>query len=287
MSIFHKFSTIIGPLIPDKLYIQIRYFFYFKKFCNLSQPETFNEKIQWLKLYNRKPIYTVMVDKYAVKEYVANLIGEEHIIPTIGVWDSFDEIDFNKLPPQFVLKCTHDSGSMALCKDKSVFDIPKARKMLQKSLKTNYYLRAREWPYLNVPHRIIAEKYMEDESGELKDYKFFCFDGEVKALYIATERNSKTETKFDFFDTDFNHLPFTQTHPNSDKIIEKPKCFEQMKHLASILSRGIPHVRVDFYEVNEKVYFGELTFSHMSGCHRFEPSEWDKHFGDWITLPNK
>jgi hypothetical protein len=258
------------------------------KKLNLRNPQTFNEKIQWLKLHDRKPIYTTMVDKYAAKEYVANIIGEQYIIPTLGVWDNPDDIDFNALPDQFVLKVTHDSGGLVICRDKSTLNVEEAKKKLRNSLNMNYYKVHREWPYRDVPKRIIAEQYMEDsDTSELRDYKFFSFDGVVKALFIASDRQDPTtDTKFDFFDADFRHLPFTNGHPNADSIPARPECFEEMKTLAEKLSKGIPHLRVDFYEVNGKVYFGELTFTHWSGLVPFDPESWDKQFGDWIKIPD-
>lgn len=209
-----------------------------------------------------------------------------YIIPTLGVWDSFDEIDFASLPDQFVLKCTHDSGGLVICKDKSKLDMNAARAKITKSLKTNYYYSGREWPYKNVKPRIIAEEFMTDEfSHDLKDYKFFCFDGVAKAMFIASDRHTAgAETKFDFYDMDFKLLPFTNGHPNSTYNINCPKTFYQMKELAERLSKGIPHIRVDFYEINGKVYFGELTFFHWSGFVPFEPAEWDEKFGNWIDL---
>lgn len=256
---------------------------------DLLSPRTFNEKIQWLKLYDRKPIYTTMVDKYEAKKYVANIIGEEYIIPTLGIFNKVDDIDFDALPSQFVLKCTHDSGGIVICKDKCTFDKNVAKHTLDEYLHRRYYWRNREWPYKNVKPRIIAEQYMEDsKSHELRDYKFFCFDGEVKALFIASDRQKKgEETKFDFFDADYNHLDIRNGHPNSEIMPTKPLSFEKMKYLAAKLSKGIPHVRVDFYEVNGKCYFGELTFSHWSGLVKFEPEEWDYKFGGWINLPCK
>ena len=250
------------------------------KSLDLGDPKTFNEKLQWLKLYDRKPIYTSMVDKYEAKKYVADIIGEEYIIPTLGVWDNFDDIDFDKLPDQFVLKCTHDSGGLVICRDKNKIDKDEAKKKIEKSLERNYYLSGREWPYKNVKRRIIAEKYMVDESGyELKDYKFFCFNGKVKSLFIARDRSKQgEETKFDFFDENFNHLPFTNGHPNSEQSYFKPGKFDEMKQLAEILSKEIPHVRVDFYNINGQIYFGELTFYHWSGMVPFVPEEWDYTF---------
>lgn len=257
---------------------------------NLENPQTFSEKLQWLKLYNRKPEYTQMVDKYAVKEYVANIIGEEYIIPTLGVWDRVEDIDWDSLPNQFVLKTTHSGGNtgVVICKDKLRFNKDEARKKLCQSLKKDVFITTREWPYKDVNPRIIAEQYMVDASGyELKDYKWFCFNGKPKALFIATDRGVEgEETKFDFFDAEFNHLPFTNGHPNANRELVKPKSFERMKELAAKLSAGQPHLRVDLYDIDGKIYFGELTFYHFGGTMPFEPEEWDYTFGSWIKLPN-
>ena len=269
----------------DEMYIKIKWKLCMNYPLNLDHPVTFNEKLQWLKIHDRNPLYTTLVDKVEVKKYVAKIIGEEHIIPTIGVFDSVDEIDFEKLPNKFVLKCTHDSNGVVICKDKSFLDIEQTKEKLKKGLNRSYYSLNREWPYKNVTPRIIAEQYMEDETGELRDYKFFCFNGEVKALFIASDRTKKEQTKFDFFDENFNHLPFTNGHPNSSKEIRKPEGFEQMKIIASKLSQNIPHVRVDLYSVRGKIYFGELTFYHWSGFTPFVPQEWDNRFGEFIKLP--
>ncbi len=271
--------------IPDEIYLKIAYLIKMGRMLHLDSPVTFNEKLQWLKLHDRRPEYTMMVDKYEVKEYVASIIGREHIIPTLGIWDRFDDIDFDQLPDRFVLKCTHDSGGLVICKNKSKLDINDARKKINRSLKHNFFWGQREWPYKDVKPRVIAEQYMEDETGELRDYKFFCFDGEVKALFIASDRTKDVDTKFDFFDENFNHLPFTNGHPNAEVPPSKPVCFEEMKSLASILSKEIPQVRVDFYEIRGKVYFGEMTFFHWSGMTPFVPEEWDYKFGSWIKLP--
>lgn len=253
---------------------------------NLTCPVTYNEKIQWLKLYDRNPLYTQLVDKYEVKKYVSNLIGDEYIIPTFGVWNHFDDINFSKLPNQFVLKCTHDSGGIAICNDRKSFNFSRARKILQKSLRRNYYYYGFEWAYKNIKPRIIAEQYMEDEeTEELRDYKFFCFDGSVKALFIATDRQKVGEdVKFDFFDSNFNHLPIKQGHENATHTPAKPFCFDEMKKIAEILSKGIKHVRVDLYEANKKVLFGEMTFCHHGGWTKFEPFEWDYTFGSWFKI---
>lgn len=276
----HMFSRLIWS---DRLYIQLDYFSGMKCFPDLKHPKTYNEKLQWLKLNDKHEEYTRLVDKYEVKKYVSGILGEDVIIPTLGVWDRFEEIDFEKLPQQFVLKTTHDSGGVVVVKDKKQLDLKAAKKKLEKSLKHNYYYEHREYPYKNVKPRIIAEKFMVDESGtELKDYKFFCFDGEVKFLFVATDR--PLDTRFDFFDAQFNHLPFKQGHPLAKKEIKKPDNFEEMKRIASILSKDIPHVRVDLYNINGLIYFGELTFFHFAANVPFEPAEWDEKIGSWLKL---
>lgn len=281
----------LGHILPDTvnadaLYLKLLYKNRMKKKLDLINPKTYNEKLQWLKLYNRKQEYTIMVDKYAVKGYVEKIIGKEYIIPTLGVWEHFDDIDFDKLPDQFVLKCTHDSGGLVICKDKETLDKEKAKKQIEHCLKRRYFLNTREWPYKDVKPQIIAEKYMVDESGyELKDYKFFTFDGKVKAMFIATDRGSESETCFDFYDCNFEHLPFKNGHPNAKKKIIKPENFDKMIELAEKLGKDIPHARIDFYNINGKIYFGEITFFHWSGLKPFEPEEWDYKFGSWIQLP--
>lgn len=426
----------VAPLIrSDKMYLKLKWKLRMDYPLNLENPQTFNEKLQWLKLYDRRPEYTQMVDKVEAKKYVANIIGKEHIIPTLAVYDSAEDIDFDALPNQFVLKCTHDSGGIVVCRDKSKLDREAAIKELSRGLKVNYFFQNREWPYKNVKPRIIAEQYMSNDVGEdladfkvhnfngvpevilvcrdryketgltedffnskwehldisrpdhpwasspiecpkeleemlrlseqlakdipfvrtdfytidhkvyfgeitfypssgmkafvpdvwdrtfgdwvklpsgggnlllikdnmvflikeekvnadeeeLSDYKFFCFDGKPEYMFIATDRfNKDEETKFDFFDMDFNHLPFTNGHPNATRKIEKPRGFDKMKQLATKLSKGIPQVRIDFYDVNGHVYFGEMTFFHWSGMVPFEPQKWDEIFGQWITLP--
>lgn len=277
-----------APLFSDRKYLELMFPLRVGYKLNMDNPQTYNEKLQWLKLYDRRSEYTQMVDKVEAKKYVANIIGEEHIIPTLAVYDRIDDIDFDALPNQFVLKCTHDSGGIVVCRDKSKLDKKAALAKLKRGLSRNYYFQNREWPYKNVKPRIIAERYMEDESGELKDYKIFCFNGEPKAMFIASDRFDKSqETKFDFFDMDFNHLPFTNGHPNATKPVVQPKGFEEMKALAKKLSTGIPHARIDFYDIKGKIYFGEITFFHWSGMKPFEPIEWDYTFGSWIQLPEK
>lgn len=276
----------LAYLLPDKIYLSVLFWLRLGRWINWKNPQTYNEKLQWLKLHNKKAEYARMVDKYEAKQYVAELIGEEYIIPTLDIYNSVDEIDFDALPNQFVMKCTHDSGGIVICNDKHSLDRDAAKKRMAQGLKKNYYYYNREWPYKYVKPRIIVEQYMVDESGyELKDYKFFCFDGEPKALFIATDRGRKDEeTKFDFFDMDFNHLPIMNGHPNSSRPIACPAGFEKMKELAAKLSQGQPHLRVDFYDINGRIYFGELTFYHWSGLTPFNPEEWDYTFGSWINL---
>lgn len=272
-------------IIPDRAYIQMYYFAHFKKFCNLKNPKTYNEKLNWLKLHDKNPIYTRMVDKFEAKEYVKDIIGDQYIIPTLGVWDNFDDIDFDKLPQQFVLKCTHDSEGLVIVKDKDKLDKEMAKNKIESALKQNFFYIGREWPYKNVKPRIIAEKYMEDHiDGELRDYKFFCFDGEPKAMFVATDRASDN-TKVDYFDLNFNHLDIKQKYPHAEQPLRKPVTFEKMIELSKVLSKGFIHVRVDFYEVDGQLYFGELTFYNFSGLIPLEPDKWDKIFGDWIKLP--
>lgn len=273
--------------LPDKLYLQILFFLHFGRFINLKNPKTFSEKLQWLKLYNRRPEYTQMVDKYAVKQYVADKIGTEHIIPTIDVWNRPEDIDFDKLPNSFVLKTTHSGGSsgVVICKDKSKLNIKKAIKKLKKSLKTDLSKSKKEWPYRNVPRKIIAEKYMEDEYGELRDYKFYCFNGEVKFIKVDYHRFSEHRRKI--YDTQWNLLPLIYVCPNNNDDLIMPKNFEQMLDIAKTLSKNIPHLRVDLYNINGKIYFGELTFFPTSGYRYLIPNEWNYKFGDWLKLPSQ
>lgn len=272
--------------LSDKRFLKLKYLQLFEKKLDLHHPKTYTEKLQWLKLYDRQPEYIPMVDKFEVKKIVAEKIGEEYVVPTLGVWSRAEDIDFDALPEQFVLKCTHDSGSIVICKDKKNFDQERAKEKLAACLKETPFFYGREWPYLGVNPRIIAEPYLEDAaSGELPDYKFFCFDGVVKALFIATDRQKEEETKFDFYDADGNHLNLRNGHPNAVPAPALPSQFEKMKELASVLSSGFPHVRVDFYECNRNIYFGEFTFFHHSGLVPFDPPAWDETFGSWLTLP--
>lgn len=274
--------------VPAETFLKRNYRIRMGRELDLENPKTYTEKLQWLKLYDHRPEYTVMVDKYTAKQHVTDKIGQEYVIPLLGVWERAEDIDFDVLPERFVLKTTHDSGSYVVCKDKSKLDIPATRKRMAKFLKRKYYDCNREWPYKNVTPRIIAEEYMEESlSGELRDYKFFTFGGVPKILYIAQGRGADEPTVADFFDMEFNHLPVTIDHDMAPVAPERPECFEEMKRLAAILSQGTPQLRVDFYEVNGKVYFGEMTFFHCSGMEAFHPEEWDRIFGDWVILPER
>ena len=275
--------------LSDKIYLKLKYKMLMKKELDLDNPKTFNEKLQWLKLYDRNPEYTKMVDKYDVKEYVSKIIGEEYVIPTIGVYEKFDNIDFAKLPNQFVMKCTHDSGGIIICKDKKKLDINLARKKINKSLRNNYYYKHREWPYKNVKPRIIIEKYLDDgKNSQLNDYKIMCFNGKAKCSFVCSERDNKDlGLAVTFFDLDWNRMPFERHYRSSDKVILKPKNYNKMIELSEKLSENIPFVRVDWYEINGKLYFGELTFFPGAGFEEFTPEEWDYKIGDMLELPKK
>ena len=276
-------------LIPDKLYLQWMYRLHIRKKLDLNHPVTFNEKLQWLKLYNRCPEYIRLVDKVEAKKYVAEKIGEEYIIPTLGVWNDPDEIDFDNLPDQFVLKCNHNSGlGMCICKDKSKLDIKKVKAELRRGLNQNYFLYGREWPYKDVPRKILAEKFMVDETGDgdLEDYKLMCFDGKVYCTFVCSERYDKNGLKVTFFDINWKRLPFERCYPSSEKTVSIPKNYHKMIRFAEALSQEIPFIRTDFYEINGKLYFGELTFYPGSGWERFTPDEWDKRLGELIKLPS-
>jgi len=279
----------LSHLLSDKAYINYMYKVAFGKKPNLEAPKTFNEKLQWLKLYNRKPEYCDLVDKYEVKKYIAEIIGEQYVIPTLGVWDSFDDIDFDALPDRFVLKCTHDSGSVVLCRDKATFDVEKAREKLTRKLKSNLFWHGREWPYKDLKPRIIAEQYMENGTDkDLNDYKFYCFNGEPKFLYVSQGLSDHATAHISYVSMDWEKQPFKRNDfADFAELPPKPLNFEQMMELAKTLSANIPFLRVDFYDINGKLYFGELTFFPGAGFTAFDPPEWDEKIGAWITLPPK
>ncbi len=282
-------ATIIGKKMTDSLYLKIYYKTMTNKKLDIENPISFNEKLQWLKLYDHNPLYTTLVDKYAVREYIKEKIGKEYLIPLVGgPWKSFGEISFDTLPNQFVLKTTHDSGGVVVCRNKEKFDINTTKKILEKSLRKNYYYGGREWPYKNVQPQIIAEKYMSDsDRDELTDYKLMCFNGKHKCTFICEDRFSKDGLKVTFYDKDWNIMPFERHYPRNSVKKDKPITYDKMVELAETLSQGIPFVRVDFYEIQGKIYFGELTFYPGSGFEEFNPPEWDRILGDWLVLPEK
>lgn len=288
--VFNVFRR-VPQLIPDKLFLQVKYRAQMGRWLELSNPRTFTEKINWLKLYNRKNEYTEMVDKYAVKKYVALRIGGEHIIPTLGIWDKPEQIEWDSLPDQFVLKTTHGGGSngVVVCTDKLHFNKDAAIQKLNRSLASDIYMYFREWPYKNVPRRIIAETYMKDDNApagsDLSDYKFFCFNGEPKFCQVIRDRHSK-ET-IDFYDMGWTHQAFVGLNPvarNGLTPVVRPAKLELMKDICKKLAKDIPFVRVDLYVINESVYFGELTFYPASGFGVFTPSEWDAKLGELLKI---
>lgn len=274
--------------LPDDEFLRRKFRAVFGRELDLQNPKTFNEKLQWLKLYNRIPEQTIMVDKYRVRDYIAQTLGDEYLIPLLGVWDDPDEIDFDTLPDRFVLKCNHNSGlGMCICHDKAKLDIGKVRKELRRGLNEDYYIRHREWPYKNVPRKIICEQYMEDESGTgLRDYKVHCFHGEPKFILVCSERFSKEGLKEDFYDVDWNLLDLKRpNHPNSCSGIQKPHQLEEMLRCAKKLAKNFPFARIDFYIIHSRIYFGEITFFPASGFEKFVPEQWDMTLGEWISLP--
>jgi len=265
-------------IIPTKLYLKILYRIKTGRKLSFKNPKTYSEKLNWLKVYDKNPLYTKLVDKYEVRSFVKERIGEEHLFPLLGVWNNFDDIDFNKLPNRFVLKCTHDFGSVVICNDKTKFSVKDAKKTINNALKFNFYYRGREWAYKNVKPRIIAEQNMQTGDERLVDYKFFCFGGKVKFMFVATGRGK--DLRFDFFDNNYNHISVVNGVPNADTIPEKPKCFDEMIKLAEKLAKGINNVRVDLYDIDGKVYFSEMTFYHNGGMVAFEPYSIDSELGN-------
>lgn len=276
----------LALLVPSRWYIMAKYYKNFGKLPNLRNPNTFNEKLQWLKLYDHNPLYTKMVDKYEAKKYVANIIGEKYIIPTLGVWDKAEDIDFDTLPDQFVLKATHDSGRVIICRDKSTLDRSWAIEEMRQSLKRDFYSVTREWPYKNVPRQIIAEQLLVDETGteDIKDYKLFCFDGKVK--FLKVDFNRFIQHRANYFDKDWNLLDFGEKvcPPDPKAIMQRPDGLAEMIELAEELSKSLQFVRIDFYYLNNRIYFGEITFYPNSGFGPFIPDGWDERLGKLIKL---
>ena len=283
-----NFVTLTKAFWPDKLYLSILFWGHFGKKMSWKNPLTFNEKLQWLKLYNRRPEYSMMVDKVKVKDYVASVLGEEYVIPTIGVWDDPSKIDFDALPKRFVMKCNHNSGlGMYICKDKSKMDVEAVKAGLRYGLNEDYFKKNREWPYKNVPRRIFAEQYLEPdgETNDLRDYKFFCFNGKVKCFKI--DYNRQVDHHANYYSREGVLLPFGEKDfpPQPDKEISIPHSIKKMIELAEIIADGHYFMRVDFYDHNGRIYFGEITFFPASGFGEFTSNDWDEKLGTWLLLP--
>lgn len=274
--------------MSDEKYLKIVYRIRTGHKLNLDNPQSFNEKLQWLKLHDRRPEYTIMVDKYAVKKYIAKKIGKQYIIPTLGVWDKFDDIDFDKLPDQFVLKCTHDSGGLVICRDKSKFDVASARKKINTCLKNNFFYKGREWPYKNVKPRIIAEKYIKSPGKVVpEDYKIYCINGKPKYIVVFhnrfDSRKPLSETVYNI-NWEPQHISLDEHFAISDEIEPKPECLDELLKIAEILCSDIPQVRVDFYIIDNKIYFGEITLYTASGFQKMIPEEMDMKLGKNLQL---
>lgn len=278
--------------LSDKTYISISYYLKFWKKINLNNPKTFNEKLQWIKLNDRKTLYTILADKYLVKEYVADCIGDEHVIKTLGIWNDAKQINFSKLPNQFVLKCNHDSGSVIICRDKSKLDKELVIKKLNKSLMHSGFWFGREWPYKNIKPQIIAEQYIEDDTKNigLTDYKFFCFNGVPKLLYVSLGLENHSTAQISFFDMNGKEMPFRRKdyRPLQEEL-HIPPTFDKMKEIAELLAKKIsaPFVRIDLYPVKDKVYFSEVTFFPCNGGMPFNEDGWDTILGSWMKLDDK
>lgn len=285
------FATLVKKyfsFLSDEKYLKLLYYINMSRKLNLENPIRYTEKLQWLKLYYRRSIFHDMVDKIESKRIASQILGEEYIIPTLGVWGSFDEIDFDKLPDQFVLKTTNGGGStgVVVVKDKFTLNRKVARYRLESSKRSDIYKTLREWPYRGLKGRILAESYIQDESGALRDYKFYCFNGVTKVLLVASNRFS--DHNFNYYDRDFNPLPIISNYGTQIKTaLSKPKNLDKMIEVAECLSKGLPHVRIDLYNVNDRIYFGEFTFFDSSGYDDMSSDQWDLEFGSWLDLPEK
>ena len=272
----------------DETYVQILHWLRIGKKMDLKNPKTYNEKCNWMKLHYHHPLFTKMVDKYEAKKIVAEKIGEEHVVKCYGVWNHFDEIDFNKLPKQFVLKCTHDSGSVCVVKDKETMDKDAIRMKMEKGLKRYYFLQERGWPYKDVKPRILAEEYIPSlGKPESIEWKLSCFDGEVKfstrcggIAHQALKLRSN-----DHYDRSWNRMEWYAYYEPTDQDYPKPPFIEELIKYSEQLSQGIPYLRVDWYVVDNKIFFGEFTFYTWAGFCKFIPEEWNNTLGNWITLP--
>lgn len=270
-------------LWPDKLYISTFYRLHFHRKLNWKNPTAFSEKMNWCKFNDRRDLYTTLADKYAVKQYVAEKIGSKYVVENYGLFDKWDDIDFDALPDQFVIKGTHDSGGAFVCRSKATFDFEASRRQVEKNLATNYYYQMREWPYKNIRPRILVDRYLDDHTGnELRDYKFWCFSGNPTYMYCTIKGKNIFEN---FYDMDFNPVMIDHGFPRHQPEFERPANFEMMKQLAATLSKGIPFVRVDFFDVDGKVYFGEFTFYDWGGLRPFGSYEMDLKLGALLQLP--
>ena len=275
--------------LSDEKYLKFCYFLRIGKKLNLYNPKTFNEKLQLLKINDRNPRYINMVDKYEVKKYIESTIGLEYVILTFGIYNSFQEINFEKLPKRFVIKCTHNSGGVVVVNDKDKINIKDLERKFNRMLKKNFFYVGREWPYKNIVPRIIIEENIQEEDSkeQIKDYKIMCFNGEPKCSFVCSNRNAESGLCVNFYDYNWKPMPFERHYPKNKQEIEKPSQYNKMLELAKKLSKDIPFVRVDFYQKGEQIYFGELTFYPGSGMEEFTPDEWDEKLGKWIELPKK
>ena len=269
--------------IPSRFYLKHMYKTFVGRTLNLKSPKRFNEKLQWLKINDRKDIYTDMVDKYTAKKIAAEKIGSKYIIPTLGVWENFRSIDFKSLPSQFVIKCTHDSGGVVICKDFNTFNKGEANRIISNAMKKNFYSYTREWPYKNIKPRIIVEKFLDCGETDLIDYKVMCFEGKPRLIQVHQGRSTKHTQ--DLFNTEWNVVDATQVgYPKSDKLMSKPVFLDEMLSLSQKLAEGIHHIRIDWYYVNGQLYFGEFTFFDGSGLSDFIPDEYNDLLGSWIAI---
>lgn len=271
--------------LPDRVYISMKFRKNVGTWPNLRNPKTFNEKLQWLKLHDTDPVFTDMVDKYAVKKIITDKIGGQYVIPAYGVWDSFDEIDFDQLPDRFVLKTTHDCGGVVIC-DKENLDRAAVKSFLERHQKMNYFYEAREKPYKNARPKILAEAFAGEPGSTLVVYKVLCFHGEPRIIQVIQDDKTKKET-IDYFDAQWNLMPFRQNYPNSPEHMPRPQKLEQMLALSKALSQDRPFIRVDWYEVAGELKFSEYTFYSDAGWAAFHPACWDEKLGSWIHLQNE
>lgn len=272
--------------LSDDIYLKLIYKSALKKELNLKNPINYNERLQWLKINDRKTHYTKYVDKLEVRGLISNKIGEKYLIPLLGVYETVDDIDWEMLPEQFVLKCTHGSGTNIICSNKSNLNVNHSIKQLKKWMNKNWYWVGREWPYKNIKPKIICEKYMvENEGEELKDYRVFCFDGEPKFIAVDFEINNKEKTRRNLYDLEWNFLENEISYPRELGIdVKRPFQLENMVNISKFLSKDMAHVRIDFYSIGEEIYFGEMTFYHQLGLAKISPEEFSDKMGSWIPI---